>query len=103
MYNWIFVLIIVSCAGAYCSKFSNDNNSYSSIPILITGIFNLLIWIWVTKVSKNLLFDSVLYDSILCITYVGVFILLKCGTSSFDITNWIGLIMVVGGLILMKV
>lgn len=103
MYNWILILIIVSCASAYCSKLSNDNSPYGSIAIFITGVFNLLIWIWVTKHSKNLLFDSVLYDTVLCIAYAVIFILFKCGTTSFDVTNWIGLILAIAGLIMMKI
>jgi len=101
-YIWVIILILVCCSNAYFSKLNNNNVPYSSIYLFLGSLIGALLWIWVTKISKNLLFDSILYDIILVVVFTGCFIFLKCGTG-FTMINWCGLVLAVFGLILMKI
>lgn len=98
---WIIFLILVSILSAYCAKLCNTKVPYGSIYVFISSIIGSLIWVWVTKISKNLIFDSILYDTILVITFTLSFVFLKYG-QFFTILNWIGVILAIIGLILMK-
>ena len=102
MYAWSLILIVVCLLSAYASKLSNDQVPFAWVYIVLAGITNALVWSWVTKTSKNLLFDSILYDIIMVIIFTGMFIIFKCGTTSFSNINWIGLTLAISGLILMK-
>ena len=102
-YLWAISLILTSLMSTYCAKLSNEGVKYGSLYVFICGILNVLTWLWVTKVSKNLLFDTVVFDGIMVITFALGFMMLKCGTSEFEIRNWIGLIMALIGVILMRV
>jgi hypothetical protein len=59
-------------------------------------------WIMVTRVSKNLLFDGMLYDNIMFLTYITTLIMLRAG-DKFLLHHWVGLGLVVIGSILMRV
>jgi hypothetical protein len=61
-----------------------------------------LVWVWVSRISKNLLLDNILYDIIMSLSYTGTFILLKYG-ESFTPLNWVGIALAVIGLVLMKI
>jgi len=100
--TWITLLILISMISAYCAKLSNMKIPFGGLYVFISSMLGALTWVWVTKVSKNLIFDSLLYDIILVITFTSSFVFLKCG-QSFSIMNWIGLITAIIGLILMKV
>jgi vacuolar-type H+-ATPase subunit I/STV1 len=101
-YLWIPLLILTSLIGSYCAKLSNTGVKYGSLYVFLCSLFGVLSWIWVTKVSKNLVFDSILYDSIMVVTFTLGFVLLKCGTTEFGMINWAGLGLAVIGLIMMK-
>jgi hypothetical protein len=101
-YLWIPLLITSSLIGSYCAKLSNTGVKYGSLYVFLCSLVGILTWIWVTKISKNLIFDSILYDGIMVISFTLGFVLLKCGTSQFDMINWVGLGLAVIGLIMMK-
>lgn len=101
MYIWVPLLIAFCFVSAYCAKMSNNKIEYGSAYVFVSSLFGVFLWMWVSKISKNLLFDSVIYDIILTITFTCSFIFLKCGTT-FDVTNWVGLAFAIIGLIMMK-
>lgn len=101
-YLWTIMLVISSFLGAYSAKLSNNNIPYGNLYVFLCGMFGIFLWMWVAKISKNLLFDSVLYDIILTTVFTLSFIILKCGTA-FAPINWIGLALAIIGLILMKI
>jgi hypothetical protein len=83
------------------NKLNNDHHggmwfwiswAFTSIPIFT----------FIGLVSKNILFDSVLYDVIILIAYVITLLIMGCGTA-FNIWNWVGLALTVAGFLLMKV
>jgi len=59
-------------------------------------------WLIVCRVSKNLVFDGMLYDAIMVIVYPLSMYILGAG-AKFSLINWIGAGIVTVGLILMQV
>ena len=63
-------------------------------------IFNTL-WVLIVLFSKNLIFDSILYDSLVTIFYTGALIFTGVGVA-LTLTNYVGLSLIIIGLILMR-
>ena len=101
-YIWIPPLIISCIISAYAAKLSNNNVPYGSLYVFLASLVGIFIWLWVTKISKNILFDSIIYDIILTTVFTATFIFLKCG-DTFNIYNWIGIALALLGLVLMKI
>lgn len=101
-YLWAIFLIVTSLLGAYCASISNNGVKYGMLYTFLASIANVLIWTWVSRTSKHLFLDAVLYDIIVVIAYATGFIVLKYG-HGFSILNWVGLILALSGLILLKV
>lgn len=101
-YYWsIPAVIIMYSLYAYLSKYNNINQTVLSFWLVsIVGAFPL--WSFVSKVSKNLLFDGLLYDSCMLLSFVITFIFLGEG-KAFNLIQWSGLLFCIIGLILMKV
>lgn len=96
---WIPALILLTMLWAYIGKHVNDN---PSSPLFYFLFLSIPVWCFVCKYSKNILFDSTLYDIIMSLTYAGTFMLLGAGTS-FSVMQWVGCAIAVFGLTLMKV
>jgi hypothetical protein len=101
-YIWVIFLIASSLLGAYCAKLSNSHIPYGSLYVFLCSLIGMFIWVWLTRVSKNLIFDSLLFDIVMTISFTAGFVLLKYG-STFHLANWIGLAFAVLGLMLMKI
>jgi len=101
-YIWIMPLMLICWLGAYCSKMSNDKVPYGALYVFLVSVTCALVWVWVSRVSKNLLVDSVVFDVVVCIVYAGAYMYLGFG-SGFSWLNWIGLTAAIIGLVLMKV
>lgn len=97
---WIPSVIIYYFVYSWLSK---QSNMFGGSWIWTAFIFGALcpFWIIVTRISKNLLFDGMLYDNIMFLTYVITMILLKEGRS-FDIKQWVGLALIVVGSVLIR-
>ena len=105
--NWHYIWWVPSLVGihvylAYLSKVNNeaggDKNTMITMWVL-GGIFQL--WVIVSAVSKNLLFDAMLYDNLLFLSYTIPLILWGCATK-FVAHQWIGLVLIVIGSILIR-
>lgn len=59
-------------------------------------------WILVSRVSNNLLFDGMLYDNIMFLTYVFTLLYLGAG-DKFVLHQWAGLGMVIAGSVLLRI
>lgn len=98
---WIPIVIIWYAVYAYVSKLSNDTKSTTSlIYVFILGLCPL--WAIVTRISKNLIFDGMLYDIVLTLTFTITLIFLG-GGKAFSNFNWMGLFLVILGFIFMKI
>ena len=97
---WIPSVIVLYFLMGYFSVRSNvDGGKWM---IFLAMIQLIPFWVVVSRVSKNLLFDALLYDSLLaisCIVAIGIF------SNTFMNFNWyniIGIILVIVGLIFVK-
>ena len=105
---WIPAVIIYYIGYSWLSKINNDHSGiepwYTSKYLWAMFIFVLIcpFWLIVSRVSKNLLFDGMLYDNIMFITYVVTMIVLSSG-DKFALHHWIGLGLVLIGSILMRI
>ena len=96
---WIPALIICSAIWALIAKISNDNPSSLWFYFLFLSI---PVWAFVVRISKNLLFDGLLYDFILTLSYALTFIYFGFA-KDFSAYNWIGLLLALLGIILLKI
>ena len=105
---WIPSVILYYVGYSWLSKLNNDHSHiepwYTSKYLWAMFVFGLLcpFWLIVSRVSKNLLFDGMLYDNIMLLTYVGTMVILRAG-DTFLVHHWIGLAFVVIGSIMMRI
>ena len=99
---WVPGVIGLYTLLGWLSVKSNVSNSKVIFAGLIIAQM-IPVWALVTKVSKSLLFDALLYDviaAIACAIAIGVF----SGTfADFTSRNWVGIFLVILGLILIKI
>lgn len=100
-YLWLPILILSSALGAYCAKLSNSGTPYGSVYVFFVSMIGVILWVWASRISKNLLFDSILYDVVMSLSFAISFILLKYG-ETFTMFNWMGVALAIIGLIMMK-
>jgi hypothetical protein len=96
---WVPALIILTALWAVIGKHVNENPTSNFFYFLF---FAIPVWAFVSKYSRNLLFDSTLYDIIMSLVYFGTFLVLGCG-ANFSTIQWVGAIIAVIGLCLMKI
>ena len=101
-YLWVLPLIAVCCVGAYVSKLSNDKVPYGALYVFLGSLLSALLWVWVSKVSKNLLIDGIIFDVVVVVVYAGAYVYLGFA-AGFTWLNWAGLAAAVLGLAMMKI
>jgi len=106
---WIPVVIIYYAIHTVLSKHINSTSHlgawYESGYVWALFAFGLLAtptWLIVARLSKNLVFDGMLYDNLMFLTYVITLLLLKCG-DKFQVIHWVGLSFIVLGSVLMRI
>ena len=106
---WIPTIIIYYIIFSWISKKNNDHFLdgivwYKQKWIYIAYIYGLVcpFWIIISRISKNILFDGMLYDNIMFIIFAGTMVYLGQG-SRFICHQWIGLALVIIGSILMRI
>lgn len=98
-YWWIPLTITIYACQAY---FSQQNKHHGGIWFYILWISGMIpLWGWVSKYSKDLLFDGMIYDVILFLSYALTTIALGEG-GDFGLKQWIALIVITFGFILLK-
>lgn len=88
----------------YCLQawVANKNNQLGGKWLVIAIIYSALpVWPIISRFSKNLLFDGIIYDMILFLSYVVTLLLLGSG-KTFNTVQWVGLACVILGVVLMK-
>jgi len=97
---WIPTAIVYYIAYSWLSK---QNNVYGGKWFWIMFAFGALcpLWLVVSRVSSNLLFDGMLYDNIMFLTYALTMLYLGAAEKMTSY-QWIGLIFVIGGSIIMR-
>lgn len=97
---WWIPLFFFYSFQAYASYLNNTKGGnwfwfaviFSAIPV----------WPLISRVSKGLLVDGLLYDVVLFFSYAGTLLLLGAG-KEFTFWQWIGFFLVTIGFILLKV
>ena len=105
---WIPSIIIYYAIYTILSK---QNNVHSDIIPWYTSKYFWTMFLWgalcpfwliISKISKNLTFDGMLYDNLMFLTFVVTMVILG-GGSKFSLVQWIGLVLVSVGSVLMRI
>ncbi len=97
---WPIAVILWYALYAYISK---QNNTADSIKwfILTLAMGFCPFWAIISRSSKRLLFDALLYDTLLFIGQYFMFILLGCAIH-YKFINWVGFGFILSGFILIR-
>ena len=100
---WLWIPLTVAYYGfyAYLSRQSNTFGGNWSLLMFITGAVCPL-WLIISRSTKNLLFDGILYDTLMFLAFVLTLIVLGEG-SKWGIIQYSGLFLVITGLVLLKI
>ena len=101
-YIWVPIVFAYYCFYNWMGWQNNQEGSsqFWVYGMMVTGFLQL--WVIISRYSTNILFDGMLYDILLFLTfplsmwYMGE-------TNTFSIQQWIGLIVVVIGFLILKV
>jgi hypothetical protein len=106
---WIPTVVIYYLFYAYLSKLNNDQGLtdvvwYKSKLAMFTYLYGAIVpfWLIVSRISKDVFFDGMLYDNILVLSYVVGMWFLGAG-NNFVTNQWIGVVFIIIGSILMRV
>ena len=98
---WVPAIIAFYSFYAYLSKTYNETRTWKTfVVLLLVGVCPC--WPIVCRFSKNLLFDSVLYDNLMFLAFAGTLVLLGTGYH-FRYWQWIGLVLIVAGSICLRI
>ena len=99
-YAWVPLLVIVCVFSALTSKRLNDTQSWNwFIGCYFCSI--IPIWTFVAKYTKNMVFDGLLYDCVLKLSFYGM--LFYLGTAAkFSMYQYCGVIFILIGFLLME-
>jgi hypothetical protein len=110
---WPVCVVLYYFAYSWLSKINNESTIicdeqgipwWKSRDLWVMYVFGALcpFWVIVSRISKNLLFDGMLYDNILFLTYAFTLLFLGAG-SCFTMINWVGLGFVILGSIMLRI
>lgn len=97
---WIPAVIIYYIICAVLSKRLNDDGSWRHFFSLI-GLQAFGLWPWVARYSQRLIFDGLLFDAVIFVTYLTTLIILGAG-EDFSTIQWIGCGVVFAGMLMLK-
>lgn len=100
---WPICVILLYGLHAYASFYNKGATGLK--PLLIVWGIGLLItplWATISRVSKNLMFDGMLFDILLFITYGIIFMILEKHYITFTLLHYIGFTLIILGMILVK-
>jgi len=100
-YLWLIPSVVLYYY--FYTLFSYYNNLHGGKWAWITFVYGALcpLWLIASRISKNLMFDGMLYDVTMFLTFVVTMAILG-GGNDFSTANWIGVLFFTIGVILMK-
>ena len=101
-YLWVPVLMIAAATGAYVANLNNQGVAYGKLYVVLASFMTMFTWLWVTCVSKNLVFDSLVFDMVLAVVFTSCLIGLQSSGHSFTLVNYIGVALALVGLVCLK-
>jgi len=100
-YWWAFAVFIWYLIYHIFSKLNNDfKNSIWFWATMISGLCPL--WAWVSKYSKNIVFDGIFYNFLIIMSFFFA-MLMTNATKPFSLLNYVGFVLAIAGLILLRV
>jgi len=104
--NYHYLLWIPSLVVYYAIYYwiSKQNNERAGAWFWYVYIFGAAcpIWAWVCCFSKNILFDGMLYDIVMFVTFFVTMALLGAG-ERFALHQWVGTYLVLVGFVMMRI
>lgn len=98
-YLWVPILIVFYIGHAWLSLKNNQEDGW----LIWLLLYNALpAWVVISKISKRILFDGMLYDNIMFLTYVFTIAYLDKSIKSFSCCQWLGFMLVMAGSIMMR-
>jgi len=97
-YLWIPAILAINIVSAKLSLMNQAGNMMAAWGLWIIGAIPL--WVFVSKYSKNMLFDAMLYDSLMVVSFalaVSYF-----GGAHLTWVNYLGVILIGVAMILIK-
>ena len=95
---WIPLLLAINVYSAKLSIVNQSGDNKAAVWMFLIGLIPL--WIIVSRYSKLLLFDAMLYDTLVVIAYtVGI---VYFGDKVLTSTNIVGMILIFIGLVFVK-
>lgn len=95
---WIPLVFLLYAAVAFTSKWAQDDPGWKWVAVLY--VLNAVgLWPLVAKYSKNLMFDGLLYETIMFLGFYGVLIII--GTK-LTVLQYVGVALVLIGLLMVK-
>jgi len=98
---WVPVEIIFYIIVAYYLK-KNCDFKTSKYFIISTTLGLIPLWAFIAPDSNNLPFDGLLYDSLMVFIQTMTLIFLGKNDSKFEWYNWLGVILIIFGLLIMQ-
>jgi len=108
MTTWVFYTVWVISATAvysvyaYLSYRNNLNGGTWGVALWLYGLIPAAVWVLVSKYSKNILFDGMLFDSIVFLSFAAVLGFLSNAFFNFNAGQWVGFCLATSGFIMMK-
>ena len=95
---WIFVFVL-----NVFSAWTNQLNNVDKKWFWLACVFSVIpVFPIVSRYSKNLLIDGLIYDIVIFFAYLITLLMLGCG-KNVTIIQWIGVVITLIGVVLMKV
>jgi len=98
---WVPSVIVYYVIYSWLAKQNNVQSGKWFWYMLIFGAITPF-WLLVSAISNNLIFDGMLYDNIMFLTYVFTMVVLGCG-AKFVPHQWLGVSLIVLGSIMLRV
>lgn len=100
-YVWVPLTI---CVYFFSALFTYKNNTSSGYMwFVITWVAGMVpLWSFISKHSKNLVFDGLLYDTVMVVSYTMFIMLFTKEFGRLSLTNYAGLGLIFIGLFLFK-
>lgn len=95
---WLCLCIPIYILHAYVSNLNSISNGKYTLLLYLTGI--IPVWTFMSAHSKDVAFDGILFDVIVLLTYaisINIF-----ANRHFNTTNWIGLGIIIIGILMVK-
>ncbi len=99
---WVPCVIVIYLVQGYSSFRNNENNTWPGWFYLIWIVNIVPLWAFVSKYSKNIMFDGFLYDILLFFSFYTA-MLFAGGSSKIDRLGWAGVLLIMVGFVLLKV